>query len=328
MNRLPYVSNLTNLDPVHQIRPDLLDISLTYSGNCSLSVSNHNDNTIPTPTPNTTTTTSNSNNYFDDSIDTITLSIEDNSENSANATCTTCPENLGKESPVHSNTADSDKYSSIETIYHSPTKAPVTFFTGRLSSLYQVFTTDVSSSITIISFINVCFFIPDLLTAVAGPIITPLNNDILGNLTKLENSYKKYNIQHETLQALILLEIKDNTYTIDSSATIGLTWLTRMLEYTSRFMKGIVESDEDLSVPAIAAYEATLKPHHTWIIRGMCYIMSKSLPTRSSLFLKLGNDGSERASIEICSELTFIAKLADSLVTNIRHFFNQQRIDY
>lgn len=70
----------------------------------------------------------------------------------------------------------------------------------------------------------------------------------------------------KTLEGLLAEEAKGT----DKTATQGLLWLLRGLEFTLIGMKNALEDEKkELSVSFTEGYASTLKPHHNWVVKGV-----------------------------------------------------------
>ncbi|PGH23102.1 hypothetical protein AJ80_02876 [Polytolypa hystricis UAMH7299] len=135
----------------------------------------------------------------------------------------------------------------------------------------------------------------DLLGSVA---FTPVKNDLLGNVKKIRDRQLAAPAESETLQELVQNEqrIKKNT------ATEGLLWLTRGLDFTSQALRdNIANASNELSSSFRTAYGSTLKPHHNFMIKPIFSAAMSATPYRKDFYAKLGEDlAKAQAVLDAC----------------------------
>ena len=116
-----------------------------------------------------------------------------------------------------------------------------------------------------------------------------------------------------TLQDLILSEAPTKTKT----ATQGLLWLSRGLEFTSRAMRETVNNpDRELTKTFTDAYTATLSQYHGMLIKPVFKLAMKACPYRKDFFEKLGSD-----QAKVAEELEKWLAALEKIVKNIMEFF-------
>ncbi|EKG14102.1 hypothetical protein MPH_08717 [Macrophomina phaseolina MS6] len=115
----------------------------------------------------------------------------------------------------------------------------------------------------------------------------PVKSDMTGNITKLRNRQVEKPGESETLQALVVNEIKEKKHT----AAEGLLWLTRGLDFTAQALReNIKNPSQELSDSFRAAYGNTLKPHHSFVIKPIFSAAMSATPYRKDFYAKLGDD--------------------------------------
>lgn len=108
-----------------------------------------------------------------------------------------------------------------------------------------------------------------------------------GNIKKIKERLMKNPIQNATLQDLVLAEKAEKSKT----ATQGLLWLARGLEFTAVGLRRQIDNkDEELAKSFTEAYNATLTKYHSMLVRPIFKLAMKSCPYRKDLFEKLGQD--------------------------------------
>ncbi|CAI2161450.1 7643_t:CDS:2 [Funneliformis geosporum] len=129
----------------------------------------------------------------------------------------------------------------------------------------------------------------DLLNSKA---FTVVQNDMNGNILKIRNRYNTDPKKNNTLEKLVINEKDEKKRT----ATEGLLWLKRGLEFTSVALRRSIESSksangaEELSVSFTKAYEDTLKKFHGMLVRPVFKLAMSCCPYRKEFFEKLGED--------------------------------------
>jgi len=94
-------------------------------------------------------------------------------------------------------------------------------------------------------------------------------------------------LKSETLQDLVLNELKEKKHT----ATEGLLWLSRGLDFTSQGMSNNFKNpSEELSTSFRAAYGDTLRQHHSFLVKPIFSAAMSATPYRKDFYAKLGDD--------------------------------------
>ncbi|GAM85226.1 hypothetical protein ANO11243_032300 [Dothideomycetidae sp. 11243] len=116
---------------------------------------------------------------------------------------------------------------------------------------------------------------------------TPVKSDMGGNIKKIRDRQLASPLDSESLQDLVRNELKTGKHT----ATEGLLWLTRGLDFTAQSLrKNLSNSDEELSTSFRDAYGKTLKPHHSFIVKPIFSAAMSATPYRKDFYAKLGDD--------------------------------------
>jgi hypothetical protein len=123
----------------------------------------------------------------------------------------------------------------------------------------------------------------DLLSVAFGPV----KSDILGNVKKLRERQLAAPAESENIQDLVRNELKTKKHT----ATEGLLWLVRGLEFTSLALsKNQANPTQELADSFRAAYTETLKPHHGFLVKPLFTAAMSACPYRKDFYAKLGGD--------------------------------------
>ncbi|KAG7006566.1 hypothetical protein G7Y79_00014g037410 [Physcia stellaris] len=124
----------------------------------------------------------------------------------------------------------------------------------------------------------------DVLGSVA---FTPVKNDMLGNIKKVRDRQLTAPMESETLQSLVVNELKTKKHT----AAEGLLWLVRGLDFTAQALRhNISNANDELSVSFRAAYTNTLKPHHSFMVKPIFSAAMSATPYKKDFYAKLAED--------------------------------------
>ncbi|KAI5861565.1 het-c [Durotheca rogersii] len=146
----------------------------------------------------------------------------------------------------------------------------------------------------------------DVLGSVA---FSPVKSDMLGNVKKIRDRQLAAPAESETLQALVLNELKTRKHT----ATEGLLWLVRGLEFTYLALsQNLAQEGEELSTSFRNAYGSTLKPHHGILIKPVFSAAMSACPYRKDFYPKLGDDHA-KVSVELKAYLDALERIVGIL---------------
>jgi len=124
----------------------------------------------------------------------------------------------------------------------------------------------------------------DLLGSSAFSVV---QNDMNGNVKKIKTRYDVDPESNVTLECLVVNEKGEKKRT----ATEGLLWLKRGLEFTAVALRNSMNNpEEELSISFTNSYGVTLKRHHGILIRPVFNLAMKATPYRVDFFKKLGDD--------------------------------------
>lgn len=115
---------------------------------------------------------------------------------------------------------------------------------------------------------------------------SPVQSDMTGNIKKIRERQQALGEEKgSTLQKIVLSEVTEKKKT----ATQGLLWLTRGLQFTAVALRRNVDnSSEELSSSFTKAYGDTLSKYHTIMIRPVFRLAMKACPWRKDFYEKLG----------------------------------------
>nr|KAJ3422353.1 hypothetical protein HK105_000078 [Polyrhizophydium stewartii] len=127
-----------------------------------------------------------------------------------------------------------------------------------------------------------------------GSAFSVVKSDVQGNITKLRTRHDQAPAQSATLQSLVEAEKAENKNT----ATVGLLWLKRALEFTALGLRRNVDNPgEELSASFHKAYDATLSKHHTFMLA------MSACPSRADFYKKLAGSDPNKMQGQLASWL-------------------------
>ncbi|KAK4158051.1 hypothetical protein C8A00DRAFT_28952 [Chaetomidium leptoderma] len=142
----------------------------------------------------------------------------------------------------------------------------------------------------------------DLLGSIA---FSPVKKDLMGNVEKLRKRQLAAPLESENLQDLVRNELKTKAHT----ATEGLVWLVRGLEFTCiALSQNLANYDHELSDSFRTAYGVTLKPHHNFLVKPVFSAAMGACPYRKDFYAKLGAD-EEKVKEEMREYLAALDKI-------------------
>ncbi|KAH0532274.1 hypothetical protein TsFJ059_000989 [Trichoderma semiorbis] len=146
----------------------------------------------------------------------------------------------------------------------------------------------------------------DVLGSVA---FSPVKNDMLGNVKKLRERQLAAPAESENIQDLVRNELKTKKHT----ATEGLLWLVRGLEFTCLALSAnVANPSEELADSFRNAYGSTLKPHHSFLIKPVFSAAMSACPYRNDFYTKLGAD-QDKVSTDLRVYLAALDKIVGIL---------------
>ncbi|ODV62462.1 GLTP domain-containing protein [Ascoidea rubescens DSM 1968] len=124
----------------------------------------------------------------------------------------------------------------------------------------------------------------DLLGSTAFNVV---QSDMTGNVKKIRDFLLKNPSSATTLQDIVLAEKAGK----DKTATQGLLWLSRGLQFTAQAMRETVDNpSKEMTETFTSAYNKTLVKYHNMFVRPVFKLAMKACPYRSDFFKKLGED--------------------------------------
>jgi len=195
-----------------------------------------------------------------------------------------------------------------------------TYFDNGKRSFAQVPVNEANgNAISTSEFLEAAEALTGLFDVLGGVAFTPVKNDIIGNIKKVRDRQLAAPAESETLQELVRNELKTKKHT----ASEGLLWLNRGLDFTAQALRKNVDSDEELSTSFREAYGNTLKQHHSFLIKPIFSAAMSATPYRKDFYPKLGED-----QTRVKSELDAWLQGLQKNVAILNTFFSQKDIKW
>ncbi|KAH0343893.1 putative glycolipid transfer protein HET-C2, partial [Aureobasidium melanogenum] len=136
-------------------------------------------------------------------------------------------------------------------------------------------------------FLEACESLTTLFDVLGSTAFKPVKSDMTGNIKKIRDRQLAAPVDSETLQDLVRSELATKKHT----ATEGLVWLNRALDFTSQALRqNLTNSGEEVSVSFRSAYGNTLSKHHSFMIKPIFSAAMSATPYRKDFYAKLGDD--------------------------------------
>ncbi|KAI1491289.1 het-c [Biscogniauxia mediterranea] len=146
---------------------------------------------------------------------------------------------------------------------------------------------DKDNAISTTEFLDAAESLTTMFDVLGSVAFSPVKNDMLGNIKKIRDRQNAAPAESVFLQELCLNELKTKKHT----ATEGLLWLTRGLEFTCiALSQNLAQEAEELSTSFRNAYGETLKPHHGLLIKPVFSAAMSACPYRRDFYPKLGDE--------------------------------------
>lgn len=186
-----------------------------------------------------------------------------------------------------------------------------TFFDEMKKSFADVPITD--EKVDTASFLEASESLVKLFDLLGSSAFQVVQKDMTGNITKIRTKLLADPAGSGTLQDLVLSEANTKTKT----ATQGLLWLSRGLQFTSQAMRETVDNpSKELAVTFTDAYSKTLSQYHGMLVKPIFKLAMKACPYRKDFFEKLGAD-----QTKVSEQLMTWLKALEDIVQIILDFF-------
>ncbi|KAG0736656.1 hypothetical protein G6F57_005228 [Rhizopus arrhizus] len=136
-----------------------------------------------------------------------------------------------------------------------------------------------------------------------------VQNDMKNNAQKINKRYIKSPTENKSLESLMKNEASLKT----RPATEAILWLKRGLEFTGQsLMHSLTHPNEELTVSFMQAYDKTLRPYHSFIIRPLFNLAMNACPWRKDFYKSI--DVTDEESVEKMKEwLNGLSGIIDQL---------------
>ncbi|KAK7207904.1 glycolipid transfer protein domain-containing protein [Myxozyma melibiosi] len=159
-----------------------------------------------------------------------------------------------------------------------------TFFTTMKRSFADVPVADGKVSTT--EFLEAAESLVSLFDLLGSAAFSVVQKDMTGNIKKIRDRQTAQPAVSVSLQDIVLSEKVEKNKT----ATQGLLWLTRGLQFTAVALRKNIDSDEELTESFTSAYNETLIKFHSIVVRPIFKLAMKATPYRKDFYAKLGSD--------------------------------------
>lgn len=189
----------------------------------------------------------------------------------------------------------------------------MTFFDDMKTSFKDVPQPD--NEISTLEFLEASESLVKLFDLLGSSAFAVVQSDMSGNINKVSAKFLSDPVNCGTLEKLILTEIKEGG---KKTATQGLLWLTRGLQFTAVAMRKCIDNpDWELSKAFEKAYSETLVKFHSFLVKPVFKLAMKACPYRKDFFAKLGDDLSK-----VNEQLQDWVSSLESVVDHIMKFFD------
>ena len=135
----------------------------------------------------------------------------------------------------------------------------------------------------------------------------------------MRDRHDKEPLRSATLEQLVAAENLDK----QTTATQGLVWLLRALEFTYKaLLRSLRNPTEELSDSFSNAYQDSLKQFHSFVVKPVFNLAMKACPYRKDFYDKLGGDPTT-VEIELGDWLAALEKQ----VIQVQSFIKQHHYD-
>lgn len=166
------------------------------------------------------------------------------------------------------------------------------------------------SEIDTIKFLDASLLLVTLFDLLGSSAFVVVQKDMKGNIDKVRTKLMAEPTAAATLQSLVLLEAGQKNKT----ATQGLLWLSRGLQFTAQAMRETVDlPSAELTKTFTDAYSKTLSQYHGMLVKPVFKLAMKACPYRADFFKKLGQD-QELVMLQLTEWLVALEKIVESIM--------------
>jgi len=171
-------------------------------------------------------------------------------------------------------------------------------------------------------FLDVCRAVLPVIDKL-GTAFTLVRGDVSGNINRLAGKMPE-DPQFVKLFAIVQFEIVKSTHGHSTSATKGLLWLKRAMEFTLAILQRTAKQpDVPLAQVVTDAYAETLMQFHGFFASNAFYLAFKFVPTRESFVESLGVSQGANVTGEIDA---FVAAFKP-ILSEVHDFLSKNGLD-
>jgi len=168
---------------------------------------------------------------------------------------------------------------------------------------------DKENAIPTVEFLEAAESLVSIFDVLGSVAFSPVKSDMLGNVNKIRERFLAAPTESETIQDLVNNEQKAK----QKKAGDALLWLVRGLDFTCKGLaNNVAAADQELSTSFRAAYDGTLKPHHSFLVKPVFSAAMSACPYRKDFYSKLGDD-QDKVNAQLKEYLAALQKIVDIL---------------
>ncbi|XP_067928024.1 pleckstrin homology domain-containing family A member 3-like [Watersipora subatra] len=204
------------------------------------------------------------------------------------------PNNAEPLLPASSSESAADLITAEESVSSQHTSEPLTppiigNFFNAMGSSFNCMVDHLGEGVVTRDFIACSAELAKLFDKLNSAAFSPVKNDLLGNVKKIEQKWTSDPKTFSTLQKLVSYEIEHSQHLDPNSATQALLWLTRGLLFVAHIV-GEYPQHDTLYTAVSLAYERTLKPFHNIVVKGVVSIGLRAMPYKEAFITMLADD--------------------------------------
>nr|XP_039273384.1 pleckstrin homology domain-containing family A member 8-like isoform X2 [Styela clava] len=206
----------------------------------------------------------------------------------------------------------------------------LSFFTAMLHSFTDIVLEE-DGGVPTTPFLSACDCLLPFFDLIGSTAFAPVKMDLGGNIKKIRTKQLTDPVRFCTLQSIVNQEIETNTTKVRNSATDALLWLKRGLRLVYALLVNIKNGEKDLTVALNSAYNSTLKPYHSWVVKGIFALAVKATPyyddfLRTFQTESLSSDHPDFMEI-VMRDIDQYSTAIDVVLSIVDNFYQQHALD-
>eukprot|EP00771_Trimastix_marina_P001353 gnl/Trimastix_PCT/2420.p2 GENE.gnl/Trimastix_PCT/2420~~gnl/Trimastix_PCT/2420.p2 ORF type:complete len:231 (+),score=68.08 gnl/Trimastix_PCT/2420:33-695(+) len=175
-------------------------------------------------------------------------------------------------------------------------------------------------------FLTACRQVTNIFDILGSTAFAAPRNDMRGNIEKIRRVHQANPGAHSHLFKTLLAEKVANQSKVDSSATVGLLWLTRGLEFTHAFIDQLRIGAANLKTSELlkVAYQNTLSAYHGFAVRQLIKLAFRAAPKRHKLIHQLFEGVPEEVWL---AQLLEWARIFAPMLQSIKQFYTDNGLE-